>query len=233
VAIDDKVQASPLCPQMETSITTDTALSWKNLSSPLQRVLPNGKNLSYVITSFTPVATGGFLGAPSHPFEATIRINICDKEEAESWLQQMMHHSKCTYQHSKGRAPGLKRVLFKVEMHCQHYKKKLTSNQQSKSALARCKNARKSLMHDVRNKKTECPSKLKLTVNVPTKRDKFSAYRSPFLVIHLTVLTISFIHDHAQKHRDSGQYLKKPVQKFLSTFQKVIQHHLPTTGMRL
>ena len=90
-------------------------------------------------------------------------INIHSKEEAQSWLEQMMDHSKCTYRHTKGRAPGLKRVMFKAEMHCQHFKKSLIPRQQSQSAFARCKNARKALMHDVRNKKTECPSIVKLT----------------------------------------------------------------------
>ena len=104
-----------------------------------------------------------FSGAPSHAFKATVRINIHSKEEAQSWLEQMMDYSKCTYHHTKGRAAGLKRVMFKAEMHYQHFKKSLTPKQQSQSALARCKNARKALMHDVRNKKTECPSTVKLT----------------------------------------------------------------------
>ena len=51
-------------------------------------------------------------------------------------------------------------------------------------------------MHDVRNKKTGCPSKLTLTVKVPTKCDKRAAKRLPFLITHPTVLRISFIHNH-------------------------------------
>ena len=66
----------------------------------------------------------------------------------------MMCHSRCTYHHTKGRTPGQKRVLFKVEMHCQYYKKQLTSEQQKQNALARCKNARKALMHGVQSKNT-------------------------------------------------------------------------------
>ena len=66
-----------------------------------------------------------------------------------------MNHSKCTCRYTKGRRPGLKRVLFKAEMHCQHQKKKLISKQKWVGALARCQNARKSLVHNVRNKKTK------------------------------------------------------------------------------
>jgi len=166
------------------------------MGRPLQLFIPNEKSLTYVVTSFSRVPTCSFSGAPSHAFEAAIRINLHSKEEAESWLKKMMSHSKCTYRYTKGMAPGLKQVMFKAEMHCQHFKKSLTPKQQNQSALARCKNARKALMHDVQNKKTECPSTLKLTVNIPTKRDKFSVNRSPFLVTHPTVLAISFIHNH-------------------------------------
>ena len=87
-------------------------------------------------------------------------------------------------------------MLFKAEMHCQHQQKKPTSKQKQVGALARCKNARKSLVHDVRTKKTGCPSKLTLTVKVPTKCDKRAAKRLPFLITHPTVLRISFIHNH-------------------------------------
>ena len=183
----------PLSAETEPDVGISTVLPWKDLCTSLQSVLPNGKSLTYVVTSFTQAPTCAFSGAPSHAFTATVCINIHSKEEAQSWLQQMMDHSKCTYRHTKGRTPGLKRVMFKAEMHSQHFKKSLTPKQQSQSALARCKNSRKALMHDVRNKKTECPSTLKLTVNIPTKRDKFSANRS---VTHPTVLAISFMHNH-------------------------------------
>ncbi len=105
----------------------------------------------------------------------------------------MMKQSMCTYRHSKGRSPGLKRVLYKVEMHCQHRKKELTARQKEQAAKARAKNGRKILMHDVRQKKTGCPSTLKLTVTVPTKKDqrKFS-----HIVSHPTVLKIVFNHNH-------------------------------------
>ena len=154
--------------------------------------MPNA-GVSYVITDWTPLPTLSFSGAPEFSFDASVHINVTT---AKLWLQQMMDHSKCTYRYTKGRSAGLKRVLFKAEMHCQHQQKMLTSKQKQLGALARCKNAKKSLMHDVRNKKTGCPSKLTLTVKVPTKSDKRAAKRLPFLLTHLTILKISFTHNH-------------------------------------
>ena len=51
-------------------------------------------------------------------------------------------------------------------------------------------------MHGVQSKKTECLSTLKLTVKVPTKREKLTAHKQPFLLTHPTVLSISFTHNH-------------------------------------
>lgn len=99
----------------------------------------------------------------------------------------MMHHSKCTYRYTKGRSAGLKLVLIKAEMHCQHEQKKLTSKQKQVGDLARSKNAEKPLLHDIRNKKTGCPSKLTI-VKVLTKSDKRASKQSPFLITHPTVL---------------------------------------------
>ena len=59
-------------------------------------------------------------------------------------------------------------------MHCQYYKKQLTSEQQIQNALARCKNARKALMQGVQSKNTEYTSTLKLTVKVPKMRKVYN-----------------------------------------------------------
>ncbi len=107
-----------------------------------------------------------------------------------------MQHSKCTYRHSKGRAPGLKRVLYKCEMHCQHQLKPLTARQKQKAALARSKNSRKALLHNVRKKKTGCPSNLKLTVLIPGKKNQLAAAKTPHLITHPTVLQITYNHNH-------------------------------------
>ena len=83
--------------------------------------------------------TEKFLGAPAYTYKATIRINITHPQKAcTEWLQNMMKHSKCT----RGRAPGLKQVLYKAEMHCQHKEKSLTLKQKQKAAGMISKQAR-------------------------------------------------------------------------------------------
>jgi len=95
-------------------------VAWVNLSKPLQELLPNESGNTYVVTEMERLPTERFLGAPAYAYKATIRINITRPEKAQEWLQNMMKHSKCTYRHTRGRAPGLKRVLYEAEMHCQH-----------------------------------------------------------------------------------------------------------------
>ena len=86
----------------------ETVLPWDKLIPALQDVLPNQRNVTYVVTNYTNIPSCSFSGAPRYAFEAIVRMNISSKEEAQSWLQEMMCHSKCTYRHTKGRAPGQK-----------------------------------------------------------------------------------------------------------------------------
>ena len=118
--------------QLKTDQSLETILPWDELIPALQDVLPNQRNVMYIVTNYAKIASCSFSGAPRHAFEATVRMNISSKKEAQSWLQEMMCHSKCTYCHTKGRTPGQKRVFFKVEMHCQHYKNSSHLNNRSK-----------------------------------------------------------------------------------------------------
>lgn len=167
------------------------------LDPSIQIVLPNEEDITYVVTEFTPLPKSKFSGAPDHAFEATIRINLMSKDAGEEWLQKMMQHSKCTYRHTWGRAAGLKQVLYKVDMHCQHQKKQMTPKQQHKATLAHVKPTCKTFLHDSRNKKCNCPSTFKLTVTVPPKHSnpKTKLIES-FLGTHPTILKISFNHNH-------------------------------------
>ena len=100
--------------------------SWEMLDPSLQSVLPNEEDITYVVTEYRPLSTSSFSGEPDHAFEATMRINLMSTDAAgEEWLHKMMEHSKCTYRHTQGRAAGLKQVLYKVDMHCQHKKKQM------------------------------------------------------------------------------------------------------------
>ena len=123
----------------------DEPTAWVNLSKPLQELLPNESGITHVVTEMETLPTEKFLGAPANAYKATIRINITRPEKAQEWLQNMMKHSKCTYRHTRGRAPGLKRVLYKVEMHCQHKEKSLTLKQKQKAAEMKSKQSKKPL----------------------------------------------------------------------------------------
>ena len=115
-------------------------LSWKQLDVPLQTFLPNdSKYTYYVIEDFQSKMSEKFEGAPINCFEAVIRINLTSEEEAKQWIQDMAH-SLTTYRITRTTTPGLKRVQCKIEMHCQHYRKPLTSKQKQGGANVKSKN---------------------------------------------------------------------------------------------
>ena len=193
------------------------------LEPSLQTVLPNEEGVTYIVTEFTALSTSTFSGAPDYAFEATIRINLKSKDAGEEWLQKMMQHGKCTYRHTQGRG-ARKRVLYKVDMHCQHQKKQMTPKQQHKATLAHAKPIRKTFLHDTRNKKCNCPSILKLIITVPPKHSNPKRKLiEPFLCTHPTILKISFNHNHPIESAHTLSF--RPVsnetkQKIFEYFQK-------------
>ncbi len=102
----------------------------------------------------------------------------------------------CTYRQSKGRKPGCKRVLYKVEMHCQHKKKPLTQQQREQAATLKVLDSGQGLKHEVRKKKTDCPSIIKFKVTVPTKKDQHASVNFPYLVSHPAIFQVSYNHNH-------------------------------------
>lgn len=80
-------------------------------------------------------------------------------------------------------------------MHCQHQQKKLTPKQQQKASEAKSKNSRKCLLITW-EWKTDCPSKLTVTVLVPSKRDKLASEKKPYLVTRPMVLRVTFNQNH-------------------------------------
>lgn len=132
-----------------------SVLSWKQLDDPLQAVLPNDSKYTYVIEEFEPKTSEEFEGAPINCFEAVIRINLTNEEEAKQWIQDMMAHSLTTYRVTRTTTPGLKRVQCKLEMHCQHYRKSLTSKQKQAGAIVKSKKSRSPITYLNRNKKTQ------------------------------------------------------------------------------
>ena len=73
-----------------------------------------------------------FTGAPGQQFKALIRTSTTNEKEAKQWLSSMMEHSQCTYRTSRTYKPTMTCVLYKVDMHCQHKRKVLTTKQRAK-----------------------------------------------------------------------------------------------------
>ena len=174
---------------------TGKVCSWNSLQSSLQSVFPNDENYTYVIESYKELQQENFIGAPDYAFEVQVRINISSEEGAKQWLSKFFSHSYCTYRHTRGVTNKVKckRVLYKAFMHCQHQQKTLTPKQAERPK--KC-SAKRPLLQSVRKKKTSCPSALKITVTIPTKKDKRRAILKPELISHATTLTLLHSHNH-------------------------------------
>ena len=166
---------------------------WKDLNASLKQLLPPHEQYTYIIETYQE-SSESQEDAPH--FSATIRVNLQNENEARDWITEMSNHSKCTYRVTKTVKPSMKRVKCKLVMHCQHYAKKLTQKQREKSALARVKKARAPLCLQLRNKKTDCPSKFVLTVQIPTKIQTRLSESNPHLLTHCGVFKVEFNHNH-------------------------------------
>ena len=149
-------------------------MPWDNLCESLQTVFPPDENYTYVIESFQSTPQECFDGAPPFSFSCQVRINVTNQDEALEWLGKMQEHSLTTYRITRTFKAGCSRVLYKTERHCQHFRKTLTPKQNAASAMAKSKNSKKPLSGELRNKKTQCSSKLTLTIQIPTKKQKIA-----------------------------------------------------------
>ncbi len=230
---DDNAPSSNNVPG--TTSSSDQSLRWEQLPPDIQSVLPQDEEYSYVIQSHQTLDTQAFEGAPEFAFSATIRINLETPEAIDTWLKKMMDTSLCTYRVTRGgHKPVGKRVLCRHEMHCQHNRKPLTPKQIQLSANAKAKQQRKPLCTRVREKKTQCPSTLTLSLQVPTKKQNRAAEEHPYLVSHKAVLRLEFAHNHPIHSAHSLSF--RPVsestkQHFFSFLRKDTVHHLLGTPM--
>lgn len=170
--------------------------SWEYLPPDIQSVLPSDEEYTYVIQSHQKHEAPPFEGAPEFAFSALIRINLESQEAIQTWLDKMMQTSLCTYRVSRGFKPKGKRVLCKTTMHCQHFRKPLTPTQAARSKTAGSKRQMKPMKILDRQKKTQCPSTLRLTLQVPTQKQKHAATKHPYLLTHRAVLQLQFLHNH-------------------------------------
>ena len=79
-------------------------------------------------------------------------------------------HSTVTYRITRTKKLSHCSVAYKTEHHCQHKHKQLTQKQELKAVLAKSAKERRPLKGLLRDKKTACPSDLKLTVKIPTRK---------------------------------------------------------------
>ena len=168
-------------------------VSWDELPCFLQSVIPPDDEYSYVIEECNKLPAEGFSGAPSNRFVATMRINLNNGEQAKHWVDKMCNHSKCTYRITRTYKPSLKRIMWRADMHCQHQRKPLSTKQLAAKALSKKKT--NSLMGELREKKTQCPSSFVLKVQNPTKKELYSCHTN-FYCSHKGYLQLKFTHNH-------------------------------------
>ena len=77
---------------------------------------------------------------------------------------------------------------------CKHFRKALSPKQVEAHQVAR--KSRHPLTAGLRDKKTNCPSKITLTVNIPTKKQTRLADSHPYFISHKTTVKLDFCHNH-------------------------------------
>ena len=161
-----------------------------NLNKDLMYVLPDSDEYTYIVESFNKLPVHTFCGAPTVNFDAYIRVNLNDDREVSRWIEAFSEKSKCTYRTTRTYKPLMKKVSFKVDMHCQHFKKKLSAKQ----VLIKKRVKTRTMLSGVKCKKTQCPSSLKVTIQIPRKQ-KVRKYRK-YCGTHKAHIQLSFHHNH-------------------------------------
>lgn len=96
---------------------------WEELDSSLQTLLPNIDKVTYVVENHKDREQLSFEGAPKFNFDLVVRINLDSRDQANDFLNKMMKYSFCMYSISRtSQKPALKRVAYKIEMQCQHFR---------------------------------------------------------------------------------------------------------------
>ena len=165
---------------------------WDELDCTLQSVVP--PDYSYLVEEYQELPKATYSGAPKACFQAQFCVNLQNEEEVQQWLTAFQSHNKCTYRVTRTYKPSLKRVKYKVDMHCQHFQKKLTEKQVAQAS--RSKRKALSLISNTRKKKTQCPSKLLITVKIPSKTQLKKYPQVSERAQHPAVIKLIFDHNH-------------------------------------
>ena len=112
---------------------SNCVVTWDSLNNKMREVLPcistsGGSAYTYFVEKYEDLIQEEFSGAAEECFNAEFRINL-HSEEVNNWITDFSVSSQCTYRKTRTYKPTLKRVLFKLDMHCHHYHKQLTAKQ--------------------------------------------------------------------------------------------------------
>ena len=163
-----------------------TSVPSASLNKELMCVLPTNEKYTYVVENFTKLPQQKFCGASTINFEVYVRVNLDDHNEVKQWVEALSEKTKCTYRVTRTYKPSMKKVTFKIDMHCQHFRKQLTNKQ-----LSAKKVKPKTMLTGVKCKKTQCSSTLKITIHKPPK-GKVQKYRGT----HKAHVKFIFHHNH-------------------------------------
>ena len=150
-----------------------------NFPPDLQSLLPS--NYSYHLELYEDMPKGDFLGAPAECFRAKFYIKLETEEAASNWIADFQQTTQTTYRILKGSKTTGSLILFKTLRHCQHYRKYFPPGQVPKKGEM-----------SLRQKKTDCPSRLTLRVycNRPRNLQKLPVSD------HLCEVEITYNHNH-------------------------------------
>ena len=177
-------------------------LIYEDLPPLLSTVLPPSYTYQFLEFSWTPSCT-------KEEFHSRILINVSDEDRAIEWLQAFENHNSTTYRVTRGSKFSGKRILYKTERHCQHKRKK-------------AKNSKTNEHLKLRDKKTDCPSKLTL---------KLHSSKNCVIKSHPCELVLHWGHNHtinSAKALSFRPISKNTKEKFESYFD---QGHSPSSAL--
>lgn len=111
-------------------------VTWDSLNNKMKAVFPctstsGASTYAYIVEKYENLTQEEFSGAAEECFSVEFRINLQSEEDINNWITAFSASSQCTYCKTRTYKPTLKRVLFKLDMHCHHYRKQLTAKQLS------------------------------------------------------------------------------------------------------
>jgi len=139
------------------------------------------REYSYHLKTFEEMPKKDFLGAPAECFQAKFYIKLETEEEACQWLIEFQQKSQTTYRILKGSKTRGSLLDFKTVRHCQHYRKYFPADKVPKVGET-----------SVRQKKTDCPSRL--IIRVYCKRPK--VLRMLPVPDYMCEVEITYNHNH-------------------------------------